>query len=409
MAKKKRSKPAEAEQIKEQRAPKFEIGTKGDDFDIAYTRAAREATADTDKLLYDLSRESRADKFNLTDALLPFILIVFAAVTFIALSRGDTEELLSEKPTLQSLLDGSYTKMLTDAYSDTLPYGEELGYIASLFGFGDTEKPFEEAPPVDEPAEPNEPIVTEPAVTEPTATTTEPTTATPETTTEATTAAKQMAYANAVVNVRDLPSSDGNRLGHLEVGEEVEVLDSSGDWYKIIYNGEEAYAYGEYLTLIEQVTTPPADTSDAESSETEPTEFVETLEMYASGTVTIRLSPDNGGVNVGYFVENDPVSVIEIRDDGWAEILFGGMRAYVHSDYLLSEPIVTAAETQEEEETVEEETSAEEIIEETSLTEEEIIPDESETEVTSAPEEETTETTTSIDWEALFPGMGINR
>lgn len=368
-----------------QEIPKFEIGVKGDDFDKAYSAAVKNATADTDKLLKTLSREQQAEKFNFLSAILPFILTVIIAFGFIGLSRGDMEGVFDTKLSLTSILDGSYTEMLDRVYNETLPYGDYLEYAASLFSFGSADKPVNV--PVEELPEEDTPSVTEPTVTEPVVTTAETTTTeittvtttTEATTTEATTTPMLMlAVVNEAVNVRTEPSTDGDRLGQLRPGDEVEVMEIlDNGWYRIVYNGGIAYAYGEYMTVTEmpEVTLP-----DFEG---------ETL--YASKTVIIRLTPDFNGVNLGYFVQNEPVYVIETVD-GWARVVYGSAEAYVRAEELAVEPIVTAAET-EEEEVIEEETS------------EEIIPEESDEEVTTAVSEETAETTTTLDLALLYPDL----
>ncbi len=376
MAKKRSKKPKQAassapakkqtEERTEKSIPQFEMGVKGDDFDRAYTRAAKEATADTDRLLYTLSRESRADKFNLLELLIPFIIILFASLTFAVLSRGELEDIFDVKLSAGSLADGSYTQMLDRVYSDTLPYGDRLSAVGSLFGFGegkmplpDTEEPDAEQPPVDIPDEPvvTQPVVTEPAVTTTTEATTTEATTTEETTTQAEELKTYPAYANSSVNIRSLPSTDGERLGHLDVGDEILVVAMlENGWYEVIYNSGRAYAFGDYLTLSDeeippQATLPAEETTTAETDATEelPSTEYDIQVMYAIDVATIRLTPGNSGVNMGYFVTNDQVNVIHVGSDGWAQILFGSSIAYVRSDLLANEPVVTTVETEEEE------------------------------------------------------------
>ncbi len=389
MAKKyKKLTPVEAEPAQE--APKFEIGVKGDDFDRAYSAAVKNVTADTDKLLKTLSREQQAEKFNFLSAILPFILALIIAFGFIGLSRGDMEGMFDVKLSLASVMDGSYIEMLDRVYNDTLPYGDYLKYVASLFSFGSGDKPTnvpaEEIPEEDIPAV-TEPIVTEPAVTTTEETTTEITTVTitEATTTEATTAPMLMlAVVNEAVNVRTEPSTDGDRLGQLRPGDEVEVMEIlDNGWYRIVYNGGIAYAYGEYMTITEN----PSVTYPGFEGET----------LYASKTVIIRLTPDFNGVNLGYFVQNEPVYVIETVN-GWARVVYGSAEAYVWAEDLAAELVTTAVETEDEEEIVEEETEITE-------TTDELIPEESEEEVTSAETEETTATTTTINWGLLYPEL----
>ena len=67
-------------------------------------------------------------------------------------------------------------------------------------------------------------------------------------------------YAKSSVNVRDLPSTDGNRLGGLSKAQEVHVTGQCNEtsWYRIEYNGGIGYVSGSYLLNekpVEEVVT----------------------------------------------------------------------------------------------------------------------------------------------------------
>ena len=56
-------------------------------------------------------------------------------------------------------------------------------------------------------------------------------------------------YAKSSVNVRDLPSTDGNKLGGLSASQEVHVTGQCNEtkWYRIEYSGDVGYVSGSYL------------------------------------------------------------------------------------------------------------------------------------------------------------------
>lgn len=60
----------------------------------------------------------------------------------------------------------------------------------------------------------------------------------------------QIMYAKQTVNVRDLPSTDGEKLGSLTSAQEVHVTGQCNEtgWYRIEYDSAIAYASGSYLT-----------------------------------------------------------------------------------------------------------------------------------------------------------------
>ena len=97
------------------------------------------------------------------------------------------------------------------------------------------------------------------AETEPAIETTVETTAAPETVPEVTTDPLDFAfepfeavmYATDTLNVRELPSTDSKIVGQLNPGDEAEVVGKTpeGEWYVIRFNGSNACAYAEYLSL----------------------------------------------------------------------------------------------------------------------------------------------------------------
>lgn len=84
------------------------------------------------------------------------------------------------------------------------------------------------------------------------------------------------------------------------------------------------------------VTTAPPETDPpvtVQTEETEP-ESYETFIMYATATVNIRLGPSTDDAILGNYVQNEEAEVIAIREDGWAEVLFDGIKAYAYAEYL---------------------------------------------------------------------------
>lgn len=263
-------------EVVEPEVPKFEIGVKGDEFDIKYSRAASKKSHDADKLLQELSRESKADKFNFLSLALPLVIIVIAALSFAFVSRGDIEEMFVYNFSLNTLADGSYTNQLDEIYNETLPFKEGIQRIGAWLGF------IEGKPEEPEPIEPDLPEVVLPEVTEPLVTTTEATTTTEETTTtpptttetptttttEATVPDTYVLYASATVNIRLEPSTDSMILGYFIANDEVNVIELRSDgWAKIYYSDMIAYCYGEYLSETTVETTVRVNGSRTEATE----------------------------------------------------------------------------------------------------------------------------------------------
>ena len=77
-------------------------------------------------------------------------------------------------------------------------------------------------------------------------------------------------YAKSSVNVRSLPSADGERLGSLSTNQEVTVTGQCNEtgWYRIEFNGSVAYVSNNYLsdTKVEQTTAAPSTPSNDSGS-----------------------------------------------------------------------------------------------------------------------------------------------
>ena len=72
-----------------------------------------------------------------------------------------------------------------------------------------------------------------------------------KTTKEETTSAGRIRVTTETINIRNKPSEDGDLIDQAEVNDEFEVIKKQGDWYKINYNGQEAYVSAELVEEIE--------------------------------------------------------------------------------------------------------------------------------------------------------------
>jgi len=75
-------------------------------------------------------------------------------------------------------------------------------------------------------------------------------------------------YATQTVNVRSLPSTDGEKVGSLSTNQEVLVIGQCNEtsWYMFDYNGQTAFVSNKYLTTEKVEVAPPANSDDGENS-----------------------------------------------------------------------------------------------------------------------------------------------
>lgn len=81
-------------------------------------------------------------------------------------------------------------------------------------------------------------------------------------------------YVKSSVNVRDLPSTDGKKLGSLSKGEEVLINGKCNEtgWYRFDFRGKTAYASSSYFTDENPVTKPSEDDKEDTKPSTTPSE-----------------------------------------------------------------------------------------------------------------------------------------
>ena len=79
-----------------------------------------------------------------------------------------------------------------------------------------------------------------------------------------------------VLNVRQGPGSDYDVVGKLTYGDVVEILSEEGDWYRILYDGQEAYIHKDYVETRTEIPTIGSTTTTEEVTTTTTTQTVGT-------------------------------------------------------------------------------------------------------------------------------------
>ena len=128
------------------------------------------------------------------------------------------------------------------------------------------------------------------------------------------------------LNVRSAPSMSGQIVGHLSGGSKVTPLGKSddGQWWKITYNGGEAYIYAEYAVAGGGYSSAGAGASSSASGTASVT----------SDTLNVRSGPGLGNTIVGKLTSGETVTVLgRSSDGGWLKISYNGSEAYVYAAY----------------------------------------------------------------------------
>lgn len=144
-----------------------------------------------------------------------------------------------------------------------------------------------------------------------------------------------IAQVNSYVNVRDIPSEDGNIVGKLynkSVGTFIEEVDG---WYKISSGSVEGYVKGEYCVTGDDAVELAKEVGTRIATVTTTTLFV-------------REAPSLDAPRLGMVPIDDQLMVTE-ELDGWLEVNIEEGNGYISADYVkLSTEFVKAESVEEE-------------------------------------------------------------
>ncbi|MBM7583382.1 SpoIID/LytB domain protein [Caldicoprobacter guelmensis] len=134
----------------------------------------------------------------------------------------------------------------------------------------------------------------------------------------------------STLNVRSGPSTKNHKIGMVVKGNKLIVLEKSGEWYKIEYNGLIGYVHGDYIRLESSSAQLPSEGSALPSSNNG--------NVIAQGTVTtttlnVRSGAGTGFSVIGKLTRNAKVDILE-KAGAWYKIKYGSTVGYVHGDYI---------------------------------------------------------------------------
>lgn len=137
-------------------------------------------------------------------------------------------------------------------------------------------------------------------------------------------ASADSATATAGVNIRSGPGTKYTIIGGLAAGQRITAVGKPHNgWMKVRFNGSTAYVSAEYLDLNGRSAPGPASI------------YTKGVKL-ATAPLNVRSGPSLGSKVIGYVSDGQKVSLTGKQSRGYAEILYGGSRAWVSSQYLVS-------------------------------------------------------------------------
>lgn len=127
------------------------------------------------------------------------------------------------------------------------------------------------------------------------------------------------------LNVRRAPG--GDILGQIEAGTKVEILGAAGDWYKIKYNGNEAFVSKRYIDTGSS-STKSTGTSSGSGSST----FKE-FNGYVNSSIGLNVRDGVWG-NIVAAVPNGTQLKVVGKSGDWYIVEYKGVKRYVHANYI---------------------------------------------------------------------------
>lgn len=131
-------------------------------------------------------------------------------------------------------------------------------------------------------------------------------------------AGPRTAHATTTVNVRSSDSETADKVGRLESGAKVTVLETRANgWAKITFEGKDAYVKAEYLEIAESAAG---------------VEVTGTVTVLTN--VNVRAEASQSAERLGMVVGGDTLELIEKMDNGWCKVKYDGQIGYVKSEYV---------------------------------------------------------------------------
>lgn len=134
------------------------------------------------------------------------------------------------------------------------------------------------------------------------------------------------------VNVRKEASTDAKVIMYVTQDDKVEVLEKSGDWYKIKYKNKEGYVYADFIKVdevISETTKNSEKNKITESSEVEkPSESLEVI-----NETKIKITPNILSSDIYTLKAGQEIKVLE-QISGWSYISADKVSGWVRSDAI---------------------------------------------------------------------------
>ncbi|HAN09892.1 MAG TPA: hypothetical protein DCP90_04680 [Clostridiales bacterium] len=138
------------------------------------------------------------------------------------------------------------------------------------------------------------------------------------------------------INVRAEANMNCEVIGELNSGRELKVLSQNQDWYKINFEGQAAWVFGEYIEVINKDFN-----SEVQNSNNKQT-VAESNGTINADNVNLRKESNTTSSVITKLAKNTNISTIS-KSDGWYHIKANNNTGWVLSTYVTISPTTTSS------------------------------------------------------------------
>ena len=135
---------------------------------------------------------------------------------------------------------------------------------------------------------------------------------------------------NGALNVRSGAGTSYSVIGSLSNGAKVEIVETSGSWYKIKYGSGYGYVSKDYVTVS---STSNSDSSSSSNNNTSTT-TTQSGTVKVNGALNVRSGAGTSYSVIGSLSNGAKVEIVE-TSGSWYKIKYGSGYGYVSKDYIL--------------------------------------------------------------------------
>ena len=135
------------------------------------------------------------------------------------------------------------------------------------------------------------------------------------------------------LNVRSGAGTSYSVIGSLKNGTSVEIVGTSGNWYKIKYGNDYGYVSKDYVTLNSSSNSNTGNTSNSGSTNNTPATSTTKGTVKVSDSLNVRIGAGTSYSVIGSLKNGTSVEIVETSGN-WYKIKYGNGYGYVSKDYI---------------------------------------------------------------------------